>query len=460
MANSVPLDDLIDRAIKGVKDIQSKNEDELKAWLKGKPLTPPNIPVRGGMCLTTDDGLQALHDFGRRWRDEESSRRDRIEADDAARLAVKVFGDMIDGVVLKDLPPNTEAKSAFKDLLQANLDALSHELEFSFPCRLFDDDQVQPFEVGPVRFRKREVWIDDVASRASPTPLSWVTPVKSFWSGQGPAPVGSDLTAKAVTEEFISNWVAAVSVSGRTLRSAQSVAELAVRTAIDTLGLPLHTPLARNLRGPGDEVRARLKRSFVQMKGRDITYSSSLDLPRLAQRPGDYAAFVADTAPLRSAAGKTITTILEATPSASTPMLQQRWVEALHWFGEARREIVPRIALVKYGIVLDVLAEGKRTKGILSLCCALFDMSESDSATSTGLTLKALIKKIYEEGRSQIAHGGNLFLRADIPIACEDADFVAAAALERYLRFVDVYSGPDDYSNFLKDIPALRTRIT
>ena len=182
MANSVPLDDLIDRAIKGVKDVQSKNEDELKAWLKDKPLSPPNIPWCGGMRLTTDDGLQALHEFGHRWRDEELPRRDRIDADDAAQLAVKVFGDMIDGEVLKDMPPNTDAKRAFKDLLQANLDALSHELEFSFPCRLFDDDQVQPFDVGPVRFRKREEWIEGVAVRASPTLLSWVTPVKSFWS--------------------------------------------------------------------------------------------------------------------------------------------------------------------------------------------------------------------------------------------------------------------------------------
>jgi hypothetical protein len=37
----VPLDDLIDRAIKGVKEIQDKKQDELKKWLGSQPFLPP-----------------------------------------------------------------------------------------------------------------------------------------------------------------------------------------------------------------------------------------------------------------------------------------------------------------------------------------------------------------------------------------------------------------------------------
>ena len=45
--------------------------------------------------------------------------------------------------------------------------------------------------------------------------------------------------AKAIAAEFISNWVATVRVSERTRDSAQATAEVAVRVAIDTLGLTL-----------------------------------------------------------------------------------------------------------------------------------------------------------------------------------------------------------------------------
>jgi hypothetical protein len=181
-------------------------------------------------------------------------------------------------------------------------------------------------------------------------------------------------------------------------------------------------------------------------------------MPRVAQRPGDYAAFTADTKPLRDAAGKAVATLLELQPTTSLPSLYLRWLEAMHWFGEARRETVPRIALVKIGITLDVLAQGKKDKGILDLCCQLLDMKKSDPVT-IDKNLKWLIDTIYNDGRSQIAHGGKLFLQADLPISRENADYVTAVALERYVRFLDVYSGADDYDAFTKAIPALRGSI-
>lgn len=459
MSNAVPLDDLIGRAIEGVKTVQSKSKEERAEWLKSQPFPPPSIPLRNrGVCLITEDGLRALHEFGRRWREEDATRRNRIDAETAEQLAARVFGDMIDGEALKDMPPDTDAKRAFKALLEANLDAASHEIEYYFSCRLFDDEHVPPFEIGPVCFRKRGEWLEGVAVRADPTKTPWTGHVGAYWAGKAALP-DKELTAKAVAEEFISNWVAIVRVSRRTRRNAQETAEVAVRIAIDTLGLLLQASMAANLRGPGDEIRARLKRVFSQMKGRDISYSSLLDMPRLAQRPGDYAAFISDTKPLRDAAGKAIATLLELPPTTRLPNLYLRWVEAMHWFGEARRETVPRIALFKIGITLDVLAQGKRAKGILDLCCDLFDMRSNDTATSTGKDLKWLVDTIYNDGRSQIAHGGHLFLQADLPISRQDADYVAAASLERYIRFLDVYTGADDYVSFINAIPALRPSI-
>jgi len=460
VTNDAPLDDLIDRAIKGVRELQEKNDDELKEWLKNRPFLPPTIPLGfEGVRLITDDGLQALHEFGRRWRNEDVQRRSRLDENTAAQLAAKVFGDMLQGEVLKGMPPDTDAKRAFKELLDKNLEALSYELEYSFPCRLFDDDHVASFEVGPVRFLRRNEWLSAVALRASPAKAPLIEIVESYWSGKGSAPADSEMTANAVATDFISNWVATVSVSDRARHNARAMAEVAVRVAIDTLGLPMGAKTGGNLRGPGDEIRTRLARVFSQLKGRDIDYSIALDRPRLAGRPGDYAKFIGDTARLREAAGKALTSLIELSPATPTPTLHRRWVEAMHWFGEARRETVPSIALVKIGICLDVLAKGRRAKSILALCSALFGMKETDRATSVGHNLKRLIETIYDEGRSQIAHGGKLFLLGDLPISREDADYVASAALELYVSCLDLYSGPDDYDAFAKAIPALRASL-
>lgn len=461
MANAVTLDELIERVIAGVKEIQAKSPDELSKWLNQQGhLVPPSVPLpHAAHCLITEGGLKALYEFGRRWREEDAERKQRLDAATAEQLSRRVFGEMLDGEAVKNMPPTTDAKDAFKELLKASLEALSHEVEFSFPCRLFDDEQVLPFQVGPVRFQKRADWLKSVADRAKPKIPTWAGVVESYWDGRVSAPPDQDLTARAVTEEFVSNWVAMVCVSGHTRKAAESAAKIAVRIAIDTLGLPLGAPLAQNLRGPGDEIRARLRRTFVQLKGRDVTYSSTLDLPRIARRPGDYAAFISDTARLRDAAGKAVTTLLELKPSARTPELLRRWAEAMHWFGEARREPVPSIALVKFGITLDVLARGTKAGGILLLCCALFDMKEADLATSEGRTLKKLVETIYNEGRSRIAHGGNLFLLADLPISPETADYTVSVALDFYIRFLDVYSGTDDYDAFVQAIPGLRNLI-
>lgn len=453
--------ELIRRAIGGVQELQSKSSLELENWHKTQQrLVPPHVPLPSGeLCLITEDGLEALHDYGMRWREEDAERTKRVDAAGAAQLSARVFGEMLAGEALKEMDPTTDARRAFEQLLAASLDALCQEIEFSFPCCLFDDEAVPSFLVGPVRFQRRSEWLNCVISRAKPITPSWVDDVESLWDGRCMDPPAHDPTAKAVCEDFSSKWVAVVTVTGYTRKAADAAAKVAVRIALDTLGLPLGAPLAQNLRGPGDALRAQRERTFMQGQGRDITYSTSFDIPRIALRPGDCAQFMLDTNRLRLAAGKAVRTLLELKPSSSTPNLLRRWAEAMHWFGAARRESVPAIALVKFGVSLDVLARGMRSSGILKLCSNLFDMNDTDRATSDGTNLKQLINAIYNDGRSQIAHGGNLFLLGNVPVEKSVADYTVSSALDLYIRFLDVYSGTDDYEAFVRTIPTLRSLL-
>jgi hypothetical protein len=131
----------------------------------------------------------------------------------------------------------------------------------------------------------------------------------------------------------------------------------------------------------------------------------------------------------------------------------------MYWFGQARRDRNEFIALVKFGIALDVLAKGLRANGILQLTCALFDKRDSDVITSDNRALKEIVKTLYEEGRSQIAHGGRLALLQELPIDLRLADGFTARVLANYIVFATRYTGPDTYEEFLKAVPTIRATM-
>ncbi len=125
----------------------------------------------------------------------------------------------------------------------------------------------------------------------------------------------------------------------------------------------------------------------------------------------------------------------------------------MYWFGQARREKNEFIAVVKYGICLDILAKGSRANGILKLCCAVLGMAEADSMTSDGRSLELVVRKLYEDGRSQIAHGGRLALLQELPVEIYLADSLTSQVLTGYVAGLDLYGGPDSYDEFLAALP-------
>ena len=175
--------------------------------------------------------------------------------------------------------------------------------------------------------------------------------------------------------------------------------------------------------------------------------------------PGAQVSLLEDTRKLRSAVGDALQAFVEVNPSVASPCLKQRWVEAMYWFGQARREENDFIALVKIGIALDVLAKGGKTRGILALSIAILDKEDDYVIASDGLKLGKLVEKLYEDGRSQIAHGGRLALLNQLPLPLQVADEFAAQILIGYVVCLEKYTGPDEYEQFLAAIPAIRGRI-
>jgi len=184
--------------------------------------------------------------------------------------------------------------------------------------------------------------------------------------------------------------------------------------------------------------------------------SSSVDWPRLGGPPGAQADLLSKNTSLRSSVGQAITAFVTVTDTGNAPNLLRRWIEAMYWFGQARHEHNDFIALVKFGIALDVLAKGGSALGILDLCRALFGKQANDVIAPDNRTLKQVVEKVYNEGRSRIAHGGSLALLRELPVELSLADSLTAHSLASYVVYASQYGGPDTYEAFLAAIPALR----
>lgn len=229
--------------------------------------------------------------------------------------------------------------------------------------------------------------------------------------------------------------------------------------ALDSLGLPLDLKSSRNLRGPGHEVEARTSHGLSQYDGRGLNRSWSVDFPHLGGRPGAQVALLHDTRKLRAAVGEALVAFIEVQSTRSATALKQRWVEAMYWFGQSRREKSDFIALVKLGIALDVLAKGSKARGICDMACAVLGIQATDAITTDNVTLKDFVKKLYNDGRSRISHGGALALLQELPLELHQADGFSANVLTGYVACLEKYTGPDTYQDFLKALPTLRAAL-
>jgi hypothetical protein len=154
------------------------------------------------------------------------------------------------------------------------------------------------------------------------------------------------------------------------------------------------------------------------------------------------------TVTLRGAIGEALAAFVSVQQAGNCPELMCRWVEAMYWFGQARRERNEFISLVKLGVALDVLAKGGKAEGILELARAAFGKADDDVIASGNRTLKQVVKTLYNDGRSKIAHGGTLALLQELPIELGLADNFAAHILAAYVVYAGLHKGDDTYEGF------------
>jgi hypothetical protein len=472
-------DALIQIALDSVRAYQNASAEERTRLATHDYPFPSSVPVgESGSALITNKGYSALRRIGRRWHDNNPTAKKVMSRMAAEDLAVRAFGDLL----ASDQPPT---KSILMNFLEARAQSQAWSGHYYFPARIFDQEGVQSFQIGPVTFYQRADWLDAV-ERVSGAVSEWKAQVLNRWTkNQNILNAFDDWFSREVVRRWPRSWAAkmvrarlmksmyvddvvkeigpcewviAVAVDGRGPGRSPECAAIAASVALDSLGLLMPANAAKNLRGPDDERSIKFHRDLHQANGEQLAFSTTLNAPRLGGSPGAQAELLSNSAILRNAAGRALTAFVDIGRAANASIFW-RWVEAMYWFGQARRERSEFIALVKYGIALDVLAKGTGEGGILTLLCALLGKSEGELITSEDRTLKQVVSVIYKEGRSQVVHGGLLALLRELPIELSIADTLTARALEGYVLCAAEHSGPDTYEDFLVAVPALRTGV-
>ena len=177
-----------------------------------------------------------------------------------------------------------------------------------------------------------------------------------------------------------------------------------VGLAIDAVGMRFHVDAARKFTRMGRQHLYSEERLASTPDGR-LLIGSSIQMPGLGAKPGALANKMAAERPFLDDAGEVFKAYLAGRQTGSAPHLVERWMNALYWFGEARREASDFMAIVDYGCAVDGLsgAGGAATKMVEFAEAAL---NPRDCPTPAGaLSVADAVNRLYVEGRNKLAHG-------------------------------------------------------
>jgi hypothetical protein len=454
-----PHNDLWREVCDGIREVQSYTAEQADAYHKSGTPIPPAIPTGGGNhVFTTQKSIDAIFAIARDWRAADDARKARISENPLGQLAVRVFGELFAENEFVIWDDEKAALSALKTRLKERVDATFRDADHYFPCHIVGSPSAPSFAVGGVRFLRRDEWLNHVAARSLDA-KTWTDAVKELWNVGTALPEfnGRAKSDAKNTVETIGKcqWVAVVSVEGNELARSADRATYAARLAIDALGLVLSPSEALKMRGPGDDLHIRRTGTLSQFEGLGLNTGSHIDVPDLFSHPPFADSYINSTVELRADAGWAIEAMLVTANETDLAALKQRWCDALYWFGEARRDTTEFTALVRYGMCLDVLANGGKAGGIATMMADFMGGTITDALLTDGSSVKKVVEALYNDGRSRLGHGTRAALLNDLPFPLATADNLAQIALDRYLIYLRRYKGADEAKAFLTNIPAL-----
>ncbi|WP_219728900.1 hypothetical protein [Pseudomonas fluorescens] len=425
--NETPASELFGVILEDVIKTAEMSEAE---WLKLStvPFELLAIPVsQNGHYPVTQSGVDAAHKLTQQTWSAREDLRQTIARDAFNKLSFQAIGETICNMksALAEFPENPDqpeaeiGDDAYAFLAEGylkNLEKLAGlgrpDVDRHIPCHLFDASQaVQAFTVGPVQFRPRSDWLDLFVKKADERTL-----IQQVENGELEMETLRSMRTESDNGRHAANavdvlttlrhysWVATIKMDGHEPVKSHQKASILVGLAIDVVGLRFHRQDALRFTKSGRQHLYFEDRLATAPDGRFL-HGSSARIPGLAGKPGVLAAKMANEQNFLDAAGCILQRYLEGRRTGQALHLVERWVNALYWVGEARREASDFMAVVNYGCAADGLS-GAGGDAHLMIAFAEAAFGPVDTPSPDGaLSVSEAVHRVYREGRNKLAHG-------------------------------------------------------
>lgn len=354
------------------------------------------------------------------------------------RLSLMALGDTISH--LKETAASSVDSSStieteailqfFRLRLEENLARARLDLYRHIPCHLFHNHKPNAtFFVGPIQFSPRTAWAKRFVVE-EPVRAETLRAWDGHTSPQEQLTSQNQLAVESVLRTIGNHgWVGTVFIRGHDAESSHAKANVLVDLALDSLNLMLEPADGILLNRAGVPFFPGGARLGTTLDG-TIVSGSSARLPGLGGHPNRTGEFLAETSNFREAVGRILTAYADAHHEGrDAPWLVERWVNSLHWFGQARREASDFMSVVKYGCALDILSGAGGNLGkMTSYVEAAFGIAQVTDQAGRTVPLEELINNLFNDGRSALAHGEAFGLLND-----RSADRARADAMVRHL---------------------------
>ncbi|NIJ74420.1 MULTISPECIES: hypothetical protein [Xanthomonas] len=321
------------------------------------------------------------------------------------------------------------------------------------------------WSIGPVSFMTWDRWLEGVefadwAKEHFPgnavDNAQWKSLVRAVLDGKADEP--KEGLARMVLPVIRSSpAVLAVTISGLDTEFSRQRAEIACKTALDASSLLIgqqgafYQQALQSERLPPTEIQDIIETDGFLWSPRRIASQRLTKLP-----PEEIKSHFERVKGELDAISMVLDCLVDPSKHPH-PQLASRWATALDWYAEAQRELSDAIAVAKLGTSLDVLACGGKFGGILGVVIHMTRRQEHALVTkgAVQLTLRALVKRIYDECRSKILHGNHHDRMMEFQRDRHLATQLAAEVLREALIRLHYYQGSDADPKAFRDMPPL-----
>lgn len=450
--NSIPAN--LATLFMGIAEGEAQRKVDRESYFSQFSFLPPTISLSNGrVVLLGPSGPACISAIAKILRDNSSELRAALTLAETTNAVSRAIGDLLaetEAGNAYEIPDDeTEFGRALVDRVQANTAAARIDLSHVFGAWVVRAEGIDSIDVGPVRFEQRDLWLKRMVSCGLISEQEAARIIK-MWTGAVVRRFRDAFSAESeralVDAIGPCPWVCTIKLVAHSNERSREKALIAARIALAAISLAWRSPprlVTTGLIYESGPTRGRSSIAFGPTGPRALAHETLLREGRYVGRAGiaDFEQFLAEYVPT---VGRCIASFIAAMPLSEHPRMESAICRALIWFGEACNEPLDSVAIVKFGIALDSLANGRRFKGVCDLLQNRVGIDDLDAVFLTdGTSAKKLAQQVYDHGRSQIAHGARPGFFEDLAQLRFRSAFMARMALLSCISFMSDYSGSD-----------------